>query len=96
MTEADLIAGLTARDAIFADLGLPLEIMRKIVAEGLASSAIDTSDGVLACAQIISDTSGVGIELFPEELAKFVNRDVINLAKSLGYLTILVRPQCRV
>ena len=82
--ETDLIAGLTARDAIFADLGLPHEIMRQIMAEGLASSAIDTSDGVLACAQIISDTSGVGIELFPEELAKFVNRDVTNLAKSLG------------
>ena len=58
--------------------------MRKITAGGLASSAIDTSDGVLACAQIISDTARVGIELFPEELAKFVNRDVINLADSLG------------
>lgn len=82
--ETDLIANLTARNAIFADLGLPYEIMRKIMAEGLANSAIDTSDGVLACAQIISDTSHVGIELFPEELAKFVNQDVIKLAKSLG------------
>jgi thiamine-monophosphate kinase len=87
--EADLIAGLKARNAIFADLGLPHEIMRKVAAEGLANSAIDTSDGVLACAQIISDTAGVGIELFPEKLAEFVNPDVINLAGSLGIAPFL-------
>lgn len=82
--ETDLVTDLTARNAIFVDLGLPLEIMRKIAADGLANSAIDTSDGVLACAQIIGDASHVGIELFAEELAKYVNRDVIKLAESLG------------
>ena len=87
--ESDLIADLTARNATFADLGLPHEIMRKITAGSLANSAIDTSDGVLACAQIISDTARVGIELFPEELAKFVNRDVIKLAESLGIAPFL-------
>ena len=58
--------------------------MRKIAADGLASSAIDTSDGVLACAQIIGRESNVGFELFTEELTKYVNRDVIKLAESLG------------
>lgn len=82
--EADLIADLMARNATFADLGLPNEIMRKIAVDGLASSAIDTSDGVLACAQIIGRESNVGFELFAEELTKFVNRDVIKLAESLG------------
>ncbi len=44
---------------------------------------------MLACAQLISDTAAVGIELFPEELAKFVNRDVIKLAESLGIAPFL-------
>jgi thiamine-monophosphate kinase len=87
--EVGLIADLVARDATFADLGLPLDIMRKITEEGLASSAIDTSDGILACAQIISDTAGVGIELFPETLENLINRDVIRLAESLGIAPFL-------
>jgi thiamine-monophosphate kinase len=82
--EAGLIAGLVDRDATFADLGLPQEIMRAVAAEGLANSAIDTSDGVLACAQFISEAAGVGIELFPEKMKEFVNPDVIRLAESLG------------
>ncbi len=87
--EAGLIADLIARDATFADLGLPNEIMRTIAAEGLANSAIDTSDGILACAQLIGDAAGVGIELFPETLERFVNRDVIRLAESLGIAPFL-------
>ena len=87
--ETALIAGLLARDAIFEDLGLPHEIMRTITAQGLANCAIDTSDGVLACAQLISDASDVGIELFPEELEEIVNRDVIRLARELGIAPFL-------
>lgn len=87
--EADLIAGLIARDATFADLGLPYEIMRAITAEGLANSAIDTSDGILACAQLIGDAAGVGIELFPERLEELVNPDVSRLAESLGIAPFL-------
>jgi thiamine-monophosphate kinase len=87
--EADLIAGLIARDAIFADLGLPHEIMREIIEKGLANSAIDTSDGILACAQLISDAAGVGIELFPDKLGDLVNADVARLADSLGIAPFL-------
>jgi thiamine-monophosphate kinase len=87
--EAGLIAGLIARDATFADLGLPLEIMRAVAAEGLAHSAIDTSDGILGCAQLIGAASKVGIELFPETLTELVNPDVIRLAESLGIAPFL-------
>src|SRR5260370_10783573 len=87
--EADLIADLIARDATLADLGLPHEIMRVVAAQRLANAAIDTSDGILACAQLISDAAGVGIELFPETLGEFVNRDAIRLAESLGIAPFL-------
>lgn len=36
--EADRIADLIGRDAAFADLGLPHEIMQAVVAKGLANS----------------------------------------------------------
>jgi len=88
-SEAGLIAGLIARDATFTDLGLPLQIMREVAAEGLANSAIDTSDGILGCAQLISAASGVGIELFPETLEELINPDVIRLAESLGIAPFL-------
>jgi thiamine-monophosphate kinase len=88
-TEAGLIADLIDRDVTFADLGLPLEIMRKVAAERLANSAIDTSDGILGCAQLISAASGVGIELIPETLEELVNPDVIRLAESLGIAPFL-------
>ena len=87
--EADLIAGLVARDATFADLGLPHEIMRAVAEEGLANSAIDTSDGILGCAQLISDAASVGIELYPETLEELVNKDVIRLAEALGIAPFL-------
>lgn len=87
--EADLIADLIARDTTFTDLGLPHDTMRAIAAECPANSAIDTSDGVLACAQLISDAARVGIELFPETLEKLVNRDVARLAQALGIAPFL-------
>ena len=88
-SEVSLIADLIARDATFADLGLPLEIMRAVAAEGLANSAIDTSDGILGCAQLISAAVGLGIELFPETLEQLVNPDVTRLAESLGIAPFL-------
>jgi thiamine-monophosphate kinase len=87
--EAGLIADLIARDATFTDLGLPLEIMRAVAAEGLANSAIDTSDGILGCAQLISAAAGLSIELLPETLEQLVNPDVIRLAESLGIAPFL-------
>lgn len=87
--EANRIAGLIGRDAMFADLGLPHEIMQQISAKGLASSAIDTSDGILASAQLIGEAAGVGIELFPDKLGELVNADVARLAESLGIAPFL-------
>ena len=87
--EASLIASLIDRDAIFTDLGMPYEVMQQIAAKGLANSAIDTSDGVLASAQLIGDASGVGIELFPDKLGELVNADVTRLAESLGVAPFL-------
>jgi thiamine-monophosphate kinase len=87
--EADRIAGLIGRDATFADLGLPHEIMQAVVAKGLANSAIDTSDGILASAQLIGDAAGVGIELFPDKLGELVNTDVARLAESLSIAPFL-------
>jgi len=87
--EAALIADLVANDAIFTDLGLPHDTMRALANAGLPSSAIDTSDGILACAQLISAAAGVGIELFPERLGELVNRDVTRLAESLGIAPFL-------
>lgn len=87
--EARLIASLIDRDAIFTDLGMPYEIMQEIAAKGLANSAIDTSDGVLASAQLIGDAAKVGIELFPDKLGELVNADVTRLAESLGVAPFL-------
>jgi thiamin-phosphate kinase len=88
-SEVGLVSDLIARDPTFADLGLPLEIMRAVAAEGLATSAIDTSDGILGCAQLISAAAGLSIELIPETLEQLVNPDVIRLAESLGIAPFL-------
>jgi thiamine-monophosphate kinase len=87
--EARLVADLIGKDATYTDLGLPLEIMRAVAEEGLANSAIDTSDGILACARLIGDAAGVGIELFPQTLEQLVNKDVIRLAEALGIAPFL-------
>jgi thiamine-monophosphate kinase len=87
--EAALIDPIIADDARFTDLGLPQEIMRAVVHSGLATAAIDTSDGVLACAQLIGDAAGVGIELFPDDIGALINKDVAQLARSLGIAPFL-------
>lgn len=87
--EAGLIAGLIGKDALFADLGLPHEVMQEIAEKSLANSAIDTSDGILASAQLIGDAAGVGIELFPDKLGELINADVTRLAESLGVAPFL-------
>ena len=88
-SEAELIAGLIARDATFTDLGLPCDTMRTVAEQGLANSAVDTSDGILGCAQLIGDAAGVGIELFPDTLQALINKDVIRLAEALGIAPFL-------
>lgn len=82
--EASLLAALAHRDAIFTDLGLPHQVMRAIAGAGLATSAIDTSDGLLACAELIGNASNVGIEFFPEEIGRLINADVSELARRLA------------
>ena len=57
--------------------------MRRIVDAQIAKSAIDTSDGLLACAQLMAESSQVGIELFPHELAQHVDPDVQELGAAL-------------
>ena len=82
--EASLLTALARRDAIFADLGLPHQVMRAIADAGLATSAIDTSDGLLACAELIGSASDVGIEFFPQEIGRLINADVSELANRLA------------
>jgi thiamin-phosphate kinase len=82
--ETALISDIADRDATFTDLGLPHQIMRAISDAQLATSAIDTSDGLLACAELIGNASGVGMEFFPEEIGKLIHSDVSRLARRLG------------
>jgi thiamine-monophosphate kinase len=82
--EASLISAVADRDATFTDLGLPHLVMRAVSDVQLATSAIDTSDGLLACAELIGNASGVGMEFFPEEIGKLIDPDVSRLARRLG------------
>jgi len=82
--EASLIAALADRNATFTDLGLPHRIMRAVSDAQLATSAIDTSDGLLACAELIGNASGVGMQFFPNEIGKLIDADVSRLARRLG------------
>jgi thiamine-monophosphate kinase len=81
--EASLIRTLVDDQATYTALGLPLGVMRSIAQARLATSAIDTSDGLLACAELIGNACQVGIELYPEALHELINKDVAQLARSL-------------
>jgi thiamine-monophosphate kinase len=87
--EASLISPLADRNATFTDLGMPHRIMRSISDARLATSAIDTSDGLLACAELIGTASGVGIEFFPDEIARLIDPNVSRLARSLGIAPVM-------
>ena len=87
--EVSLIRPLADRDATFTDLGLPHRIMRAVSDARLATSAIDTSDGLLACAELIGQSSGVGIEFFPEEIGRLIDPDVARLARRLGIAPLM-------
>ena len=83
------ISELINADVRFTSLGLPLETMRAVAEAGLATAAIDTSDGILACAEFIGSASGVGIELFPDKIEALINADVARLGRSLGIAPFL-------
>jgi thiamine-monophosphate kinase len=87
--EVDVISELINADVRFTSLGLPLETMRAVAEAGLATAAIDTSDGILACAELIGSASGVGIELFPDKIEALINADVARLGRSLGIAPFL-------
>jgi thiamine monophosphate kinase len=81
--ERSIIAGLVKADAK-SDLGLPVAVMRDIVQARLATAAMDTSDGVLGCAQLIGENSRVGVEIFPGAISALVDPEVTCLAEALG------------
>jgi thiamin-phosphate kinase len=78
------IADLIGKDAKFSDLGLPVEVMRDVGRADLARAAIDTSDGILACTQLITEASDVGVELDSLALNRLIGGDVGALAGALG------------
>ncbi len=84
--EKDILRDLAAEPE---RLSLPDDIMRLIVAGDLAASAMDTSDGILACAQLIGEASDVGFELFPDVLEAQLHPDVHRLAEALGIAPFL-------
>jgi thiamine-monophosphate kinase len=87
--EVAIIQGLISADVRFTSLGLPLDTMKAVAEAGLATAAIDTSDGILACAQLIGNASGVGIELFQDEIDKLINSEASLLGRALGITPFL-------
>lgn len=83
------ISGLLEADAAYADLGLPLGVIRDVMQAGIARAGMDTSDGLLACAQLIGEASDVGIELDARALDKVISDDVRVLADALGVEPLL-------
>ncbi|WP_084461030.1 AIR synthase related protein [Nocardia kruczakiae] len=80
---------LVDRNAKFNDLGLAVDIMRQIANRNIATAAIDTSDGLLACAQLVGEASGVGLEIDVSRLDRLINDDVRRLAAELGIAPFL-------
>jgi thiamine monophosphate kinase len=87
--ERDIITSLTDGDVAFSNFGLPVELMQAAVRRGLVTSAMDTSDGVLACAQLLGDASDVGFELYPDAIDAMINDDARRLALKLGVAPFL-------
>jgi thiamine-monophosphate kinase len=87
--ERATIASLAEQNAAYNDLGLPINVMRDVMQRDIARAAIDTSDGVLACAQLIGEESDVGIELDLNALDVIISSDVRNLAQALDIAPFL-------
>jgi thiamine-monophosphate kinase len=87
--EEATIRDLIDADVRFTSLGLPLEAMAAVAEARLATAAMDTSDGILACAQLIGKASEVGIEIFPDAIEELINDDVSRLGRSLGIAPFL-------
>lgn len=87
--ERATIASLAEQNAAYNDLGLPINVMKDIMRLDIARAAIDTSDGVLACAQLIGEESEVGIELDLHALDVIISNDVRNLAQALDIAPFL-------
>jgi thiamine-monophosphate kinase len=87
--ERSAIQALIDGNARYQDMGLPLEIMQDVMDAGIAKAAIDTSDGVLACAQLLGEASDVGVELDGAVLNNLVSKDVCVLAQMIGVMPLL-------
>lgn len=87
--EREAIRALVSGNAAYSDLGLPLETMSEVIDRRVARAAMDTSDGVLACAQLLGEASDVGVELDLRALDELVSDDVRALARMLGVLPCL-------
>ncbi len=82
--ERQFISGIEERDAKYHDMTLQTAAMNTVVESGVATAAIDTSDGILACAQLLGEHSNVGIELFPSSIDVLLDPEVHDLASVLG------------
>jgi thiamine-monophosphate kinase len=88
-TDRAMAASLDRDDAKYACLGLPIGVMRRIIRQGLATAAIDTSDGVLACARLMGEASGVGFEFFADRLDSLIDDRARVVANSLDITPLL-------
>jgi thiamine-monophosphate kinase len=70
--------------ARFEYLKLPLKEMRAAHRTGTLTSAMDTSDGILACVQHIEAMSKVGFVLFEESLLSIIDKRILPIAKELS------------
>ena len=82
--EREIIGELTTDEARYNALGLPVQTMRDMIDAGIPTAAADTSDGVLACAQLLGEASQVGVELFPNAIDSLINPEVRALARAVG------------
>jgi thiamine-monophosphate kinase len=70
-------------------LYLPDRVMRTCVETGLVRCAMDTSDGVMACLEIIGRESNVGFEVLEEAVLPLLDARAVSLARILGIPPVL-------
>ncbi len=70
-------------------LYLPDRVMRCAVDTGLMRAAMDTSDGVLACLELLGRESQVGFELYETEIDNIIDSKARALANVLGIPAML-------
>ena len=84
LEERSLIVEILRRDARATDLSLPCSLVSTVASARVATAAIDTSDGLLACAELIGKASDVGVEFSVPALENLLDPGVVSLARALG------------